>query len=53
MQLFCPPPPRTHKILIKLFLKISDSKTLKTIPLEETGCLRNFYYLLAPQASSF
>ena len=27
--------------------------TLDKVPLEETGCMSNLYYLLAAQASSF
>ena len=53
MELFLPP-----KNLIN-FLKPSIPKKLKTFytleknPLGETGCLRNLYYLLAAQVSSF
>ena len=41
----CPLPPKKNSI--KLFY------TLNKTPLGETGCLINFYYLLAAQASSF
>ena len=41
------------KILTFQEMEISGRKKLNKTLLEKTGCLRNFYYLLAAQTSSF
>ena len=54
-----PPPKKSSCIsrngtfLPQKILKISGTKKFNKFPLGETGCLNNFYYLLAALASSF